>query len=198
MPKEKFFKLKEEKQRAIMQAAYDEFLQSPYSEASINRIIKSAAISRGSFYLYFAGKDDIYRYLLQQKIAVPFHEQLEKAMQRQSLNVFDFTVQCFVVLAQLAKEDNAFFSQILLNSTSCQLEELFAMELENRSLFDRYHVKTESLRFKASQEQQMIQSTLCTLLYQYVKLFCLGEQSYEEVRSLLLKHLLTFKIGWQR
>lgn len=36
----------------------------PFNEASINQIIKEAGIPRGSFYMYFQDKEDLFRYLL--------------------------------------------------------------------------------------------------------------------------------------
>ncbi len=36
----------------------------PYDEVSINRIVKEAGIARGSFYEYFADKDDMIEYLM--------------------------------------------------------------------------------------------------------------------------------------
>ena len=64
MPTQRFFKLKEEKRRLILEAAAHEFSRVPYSAASINQIIKEADISRGSFYTYFEDKDDLMRYML--------------------------------------------------------------------------------------------------------------------------------------
>ena len=62
--KEKILKLKEEKKRRILEAAFREFSRVPFREASINRIIKDAEISRGSFYTYFEDKTDLLQILL--------------------------------------------------------------------------------------------------------------------------------------
>ena len=53
MPTERFYRLAAEKQSAIWRAAFDEFASEPFEKASINRIIQTADISRGSFYTYF-------------------------------------------------------------------------------------------------------------------------------------------------
>ncbi len=66
MPKETFHNLSDEKKRAIFEAAVREFSTRRFSEASINQIIKTAGISRGSFYQYFNGKEDIYLYMLEE------------------------------------------------------------------------------------------------------------------------------------
>lgn len=64
MPTSTFYNLDEEKQRQIFEACVDEFAQHTFTEASINQIIKTAGISRGSFYQYFEDKEDCYMYLL--------------------------------------------------------------------------------------------------------------------------------------
>lgn len=66
MPTDTFYRLPAEKKQRIFQAAVREFARCRFSEASINQIIKQAAIPRGSFYQYFAGKEDVYLYMLQE------------------------------------------------------------------------------------------------------------------------------------
>ena len=66
MPKSTFYRISEEKQNRIMNAARKEFLSVPYSEVSINRIIKEAEIPRGSFYQYFDGKEDLFYFVLEE------------------------------------------------------------------------------------------------------------------------------------
>ena len=63
MPSQTFFNLPKEKQDRIMAAAREEFFTHSFDEASINRLIKAAGIPRGSFYQYFADKEDVYFYL---------------------------------------------------------------------------------------------------------------------------------------
>lgn len=64
MPKETFLNLSDEKRQRIIQASYDEFINSSYEEATIRRIVNNAEIPVGSFYQYFEGKDDLYLYLV--------------------------------------------------------------------------------------------------------------------------------------
>lgn len=65
MPSQRFLKLPEEKKRAIWEAATAEFIRQPYDKVSINRIIKDAGISRGSFYTYFEDKSDLQAFILE-------------------------------------------------------------------------------------------------------------------------------------
>ncbi|MFT4163995.1 MAG: TetR/AcrR family transcriptional regulator [Microlunatus sp.] len=43
-----------------MRAAVDEFAAHGFHDASLNRVIEAAGISKGSLYYYFDGKDDLY------------------------------------------------------------------------------------------------------------------------------------------
>ncbi|MEZ4519866.1 MAG: TetR/AcrR family transcriptional regulator [Chloroflexota bacterium] len=65
MPTETFFNLPEEKRRLILDLAIDEFADNDYQNASISRLVARAGIAKGSFYQYFADKQDLYLYLLQ-------------------------------------------------------------------------------------------------------------------------------------
>lgn len=64
MPYSTFYNLPEEKRQRLMDAVWQEFTTASYMDVSINKIIQSAGISRGSFYQYFAGKQDLFSYLL--------------------------------------------------------------------------------------------------------------------------------------
>lgn len=66
MPKQTFYNLEKEKQNKIIEAAVLEMEQYPLDELSINRVIKTADISRGSFYQYFEDKDDLISYVLRE------------------------------------------------------------------------------------------------------------------------------------
>lgn len=68
MPTSTFHNLDEAKRKQIFDACVDEFAAHTFSEASINQIIKAANISRGSFYQYFADKEDCYMYLLSEMV----------------------------------------------------------------------------------------------------------------------------------
>jgi AcrR family transcriptional regulator len=64
MPRPRFHRLAPEQQAAILDAALDEFAAHGYRDASLNRIIARARISKGSMYYYFDGKEDLYAHLI--------------------------------------------------------------------------------------------------------------------------------------
>lgn len=65
MPTDRFYRLPEEKKQIIREAAIKEFARVPFEKASINQIIQNADISRGSFYTYFADKQDVVSFIFE-------------------------------------------------------------------------------------------------------------------------------------
>ena len=66
MPSDTFLRLNDDKKKKLIDASFKEFSLYNFNDVSINRIIKEAGISRGSFYMYFEDKKDLYFYLLEQ------------------------------------------------------------------------------------------------------------------------------------
>lgn len=64
MPSDTFLKLSKEKQNSLIESAILEFSENTYNEASINKIINRIKLPRGSFYMYFNDKYDLYTYIL--------------------------------------------------------------------------------------------------------------------------------------
>ncbi len=138
MPTQTFFRLPEEKRLRLTNAAWTEFSSVRFSEASINRIVRAAQIPRGSFYQYFADKDDLFFYLLDTLYDACL-ALAEEALRDAEGNLFDavprvfdllFTGETQQKLAQgmslLRQNDTMDMSQILFDrSQSCpQLDKL--------------------------------------------------------------------------
>ena len=84
---ETFLRLPEEKRGRFMEAAWAEFTRVKFADASINQIVRQAGIPRGSFYMYFQDKEELFRYLVRgyvdQMLMV-----LEEALLREGGDVF--------------------------------------------------------------------------------------------------------------
>ena len=63
MAKKTLANLSDDKRERLEKAALEEFSKYTYDEISINRIIQSIGMPRGSFYLYFNDKEDLYLYI---------------------------------------------------------------------------------------------------------------------------------------
>lgn len=64
MPKQTFLNLPEEKRRAFIKIALEEFANNDYNSASVSKIVEKAGIAKGSVYQYFEDKQDLFLYLL--------------------------------------------------------------------------------------------------------------------------------------
>lgn len=72
MVRPRFAKLPPEQQELILAVALEEFASRGYYEASLNRVIEAAGISKGSMYYYFDGKEDLYVHVTRGAIAQLF------------------------------------------------------------------------------------------------------------------------------
>ena len=64
MVRPRFAKLPPAQQQAILAAALEEFAAHGFHDASLNRVIEAAGISKGSMYYYFDGKEDLYAHVV--------------------------------------------------------------------------------------------------------------------------------------
>lgn len=118
MPKQTFFNLSEHKRKKLIDSAEIEFARAPFFEASIANIIKTADISRGSFYQYFQDKDDLYFYLLEGKLKqakIYFSGLLEKH-QGDFIEAL-IEMQSYFLLALSDEEEKQFLKNALLYTT---------------------------------------------------------------------------------
>lgn len=116
MPKETFLNLPEEKKNRILKAIKAEFARVPYDKVSINKIVKNAKIPRGSFYMYFEGKDDMLEYSLSS-----FYDGIKlialESLKENNGDIFALynDILHYIIDNGLEEEDMDFFSNIFTN-----------------------------------------------------------------------------------
>jgi AcrR family transcriptional regulator len=69
VPRPRFAKLPAAQQETILRVALAEFAAHGFADASLNRIIQDAGISKGSLYYYFDGKEDLYAHVARGEVA---------------------------------------------------------------------------------------------------------------------------------
>ena len=87
MPSQTFYNLPAEKREKLLRAAREEFGRVPFAQASINRMIQAAGIPRGSFYMYFSGKEELFTYLLSSYME-RLHGRIRQALERRAGDLF--------------------------------------------------------------------------------------------------------------
>ena len=94
MPSSTFFRLPEEKRQRLVEAAWNEFSQSAFTDVSINRIIQAARIPRGSFYQYFEDRNDLFGYILAD-VREQFKVVLGEILTEEQVNLYRLPVRSF-------------------------------------------------------------------------------------------------------
>ena len=145
MPKETFFNLPEEKRELLIQLAIEEFLVFRYEGFSISRFVEKAGIAKGSFYQYFTGKEDLYRFIIelagQRKLryitaltheleALPFFDLL-KAIYMGSYDFLKAEYQLAAIVDRFLKSSDSQFKEKILGDS-----------LEKSNLFVEAMLKT--------------------------------------------------------
>ena len=117
MPSDTFLRLNDEKKKKLVDASFKEFSLNNFNDASINRIIKEAGISRGSFYMYFVDKKDLYFYLLEQHLEIIVNNMKEDLIKNKG-DLFKMFQDNILKSYSAFKNDNVnFFKKSLENIT---------------------------------------------------------------------------------
>jgi len=74
MPTKRFDNIDPERRKKILDTAQAEFSQYGFGKASLNRIIETAEISKGSLYYYFEDKTDLYLTVLENVVVEVFQK----------------------------------------------------------------------------------------------------------------------------
>lgn len=91
---ETFLRLPEEKRERFLEAAWEEFTHVSFAEASINQIVRRAGIPRGSFYQYFADKENLFAYL-EEIVLKHLVSEYRKVMCQAGGDLFETQMMCF-------------------------------------------------------------------------------------------------------
>ena len=179
MPTETFFNLPKEKQQRILKAAAQEFSQVGLNEASIAKVIRTADISRGSFYQYFRDKEDLYYYYFQ-TLKRSGHRYLIQTIEDNDGDLFAGVEDYFLRLLPkvFEGENRSFFRHLFLNMDSHGFQRVIPC-LEKK---ERHHAAFHSHEREKNQQE----------LVRVVNQVSLNVQNNDELILLfkLLMHLL--------
>ena len=99
MPSKTFLNLDKAKQEKLLQKAMQEFSINKYQDVSINKIIGNANISRGSFYMYFKDKEELFEYLVDLKME-SLDSEAKKIIKSVNGNLREFFIKLFFKLTE--------------------------------------------------------------------------------------------------
>lgn len=138
MPKVTFYNLPVEKRERIIEVIIDEFAENTYELASINQIVKTAEIAKGSFYQYFEDKLDIYKMTIEicQKEKIDY---IESANERaRYLDDFSIMRELFIAIIKF-EIDKPKLSSIMNKfhkSTDLELKNEILEDIETKNEYE--------------------------------------------------------------
>lgn len=200
MIKKTFYNLPYEKRKRITDAVIKEFMERPNEKVSINRIIKTAEISRGSFYQYFDDKVDLIEIITK----TMFDESSNKAKEILKLSCGDL----FVMYIKMFDYFDDYSSQkqtmkIMRNIVdsfkanddlvSEYLKNRFNMSLTNNEIYTM--VDRQNLKFQDNESVKCLIEILTQVLKNAIFDVFVAGCDREEVRERLIKKIDIIKQG---
>lgn len=200
MIKKTFYNLSYEKRKRITDAVIKEFMERPNEKVSINRIIKTAEISRGSFYQYFDDKVDLIEIITK----TMFDESSNKAKEILKLSCGDL----FVMYIKMFDYFDDYSSQkqtmkIMRNIVdsfkanddlvSEYLKNRFNMALTNNEIYTM--VDRQNLKFQDNESVKCLIEILTQVLKNAIFDVFVAGSDREEVRERLIKKIDIIKQG---
>lgn len=200
MIKKTFYNLPYEKRKRITDAVIKEFMERPNEKVSINRIIKTAEISRGSFYQYFDDKVDLIEIITK----TMFDKSSNKAKEILKLSCGDL----FVMYIKMFDYFDDYSSQkqtmkIMRNIVdsfkanddlvSEYLKNRFNMALTNNEIYTM--VDRQNLKFQDNESVKCLIEILTQVLKNAIFDVFVAGCDREEVRERLIKKIDIIKQG---
>ena len=200
MIKKTFYNLPYEKRKRITDAVIKEFMERPNEKVSINRIIKTAEISRGSFYQYFDDKVDLIEIITK----TMFEESNNKAKEILKLSCGDL----FVMYIKMFDYFGDYSSQkqtmkIMRNIVdsfkanddlvSEYLKNRFNMALTNNEIYTM--VDRQNLKFQDNESVKCLIEILTQVLKNAIFDVFVAGSDRDEVRDRLIKKIAIIKQG---
>lgn len=197
MAKDKFFELSKEKQEQLLKAAKEEFSNKTYEEASINKIIKSINLARGSFYLYFDNKEDLYLYILKSYIE-KFREKLLIILNDNDKDIFKSLIIFYDEIVKTKDSNYNLVHNLFINMNSKQLDIAFPKVIEseiNGSILNTIDFSKYDISFE---ERKVLLSILMPILFHSIAISFDKFHQISDVRAHYIAQLNIIKRGLER
>lgn len=167
MPKETFYKIKEEKQKNIINAGQELFSQNYYEKVDVKMIVEAASIPRGSFYAYFKDIKDFYLTVIKtlQNTRI---EDVKKLTSDDSLSFFEVLLGLFKydILNSLHSDQNLLIQHYFRYIMTQDLGFIESKERPIYKVLDKY--KTE-FSFNKNEWIDFLEFSMNTYLFTYMK-----------------------------
>lgn len=197
MPTKAFFNLDLKRQEELIKAAEKEFSVNRFENASINQIIKKINMPRGSFYLYFENKEDLYAYIL--KIYFQsFKKVLFKILSNNNNDLFDSMIALFDYTIKNVSNEHPLISNIFVDMNSKRLNFILPSILKeevdgcimDKIDFSHYLIENE--------EKEVILSIVFPLFFTNISKVWFEKSDKSDIRKFYVKQINLMKKGLER
>ncbi len=200
MIKKTFYNLPEEKRQRIIEAIMKEFASSSTEKVSINRIIKEANISRGSFYQYFDDKVDLVEVLTKTFVDISL-EKAYNAIKSSNGDIFYTYEKLFDAIIVFENDSR---QKLILKNLFKNLranDDLISEYMQNR--FKGFnsmqevlkHFNRDNLKYKDEYDVECLSQILMQILKNAIfDVFVMNEDS-DKIKSSYLRKLEIIRLG---
>lgn len=197
MPTSTFENLPENKKKIILEASIKEFKRVLLSDASINKIIKDANISRGSFYTYFKDIKDLYMYTLK-TYQKKFYDIANEATHETKGDLIETTKKIYEKIIEDYKKDKSEFKHIFLNMNyDISIRNQLGYDLECRYKLIELTSKIDKKNLNIKKEEELfyiIDIIIGIVVHGLVEIF-INDRDAELIKQKLDKQIQIIKEG---
>ncbi len=197
MPTSTFENLPENKKKIILEASIKEFKRVLLSDASINKIIKDANISRGSFYTYFKDIKDLYMYTLK-TYQKKFYDIANEATHETKGDLIETTKKIYEKIIEDYKKDKSEFKHIFLNMNyDISIRNQLGYDLECRYKLIELTSKIDKKSLNINTEEELfyiIDIIVGIVVHGLVEIF-INDRDAESIKQKLDKQIQIIKEG---
>lgn len=167
MPKHTFYKIKEEKQKHLIETGKILFSQNYFEHVDVKMIVEAASIPRGSFYAYFDSIKDYY-------LTVIRSLQLERIVEVKTI-ARDSTLSFFDVLIELYIND---IQKSLQSDKKLLVQHYFRyimtqnlgfLESNERPIYEALNVYKDEFKLNQLEWLDFLELSMNTYLFTYIK-----------------------------
>ncbi|MCD8025463.1 MAG: TetR family transcriptional regulator [Clostridiales bacterium] len=203
MIKKTFYNLPEEKRNRIIEAVMNEFASTTTEKVSINRIVKAAKISRGSFYQYFDDKVDLVEVLMSTFIRFSL-DGVNDALRESDGDIFYTYVKLYDIIVGFYEDES---KKVILKNLFKNIkanDDLFSDYMFNRfNGFDGIgrmekitdFLNKDKLKFKQDEDVEFLTQILSQVLKEAIFNVFVVENNAEDEKKIYLRKLEIIKAG---
>lgn len=202
MPSDRFMRLSSMKQQRILNAAIDEFSERAFADVNLANIVRNAGIARGSLYQYFANKEDLYRYVLEEIARRKMKFLNPLLFQNDNLSFLQLFRELFLSGIQFAQTEPRLtkIGQILMREKGPLYQEMIAKGREQAyQLYEAYIRRDQSKGLIRKEFDSSLLARMITQLINNVTFedFVQEDQHYESLLRKVDQIILVLQKGME-